>query len=199
MEQGTFSKRLKKACVAHGFTEDEGDNADSRRALMAAAKISKMGMSKLFTGKTAEPTVTVLFAIADRLKVDPRWLGTGLGHMRQSQLPTDALEVAAKLNAIQDANLRQAALAVARTVANDPAGQLAKIIVSSVAEPTPQWSDEVKDIANQLERITDAEKRKFAIAKASLAAFRPAQEAPVAPEEAPPAPPRPRRRHPAKR
>lgn len=169
-EQGTLSDRLKRACEAAGYGSG-GDTAAARKALMQATGMSKMGISKLFAGKSSSLTVLNLFLIADLLKIDARWLGTGFGDIRQSQLPTDALEVAAKLNAIQDPAARRGAIAAARSIAADPVGQMANIM-ASLGDAGTKWSPQVVEIANQLESITDPQKRKIAIAKATTAAFR---------------------------
>lgn len=169
-EASTLSERLRKACELAGFGP-EGDSAASRRAIMDKTGMSKMGVSKLFSGKSAEPTVMNLFLMADLLKVDARWLGTGFGAPRQSALPSDAIEVAAKLSAIQDANARRAAMQAALMLAGNPMGQIANFM-GSIAE-SMRWDPEVRELADKLQSLEDGPLRSRAIAKAMTAAFNP--------------------------
>lgn len=169
-EQSALSERVKKAAELAGYGPG-GDSAASRKAVMAATGMSKMGISKLFNGKSEDITVMNLFLIADLFKVDARWLGTGYGDIRQASLPTDAQDVAAKLSAIQDPATRRAAIAAARLVASDPAMHIANIM-DGVSE-THRWTPSVKRIADGLEAMEDGELKHIAIAWATTAAFNP--------------------------
>lgn len=85
----TFAKRLKDSRLAAGMTQ---------RQLADKCGISDRTVSARETGLAEGILAEHLFAVADAMKVDPRWLATGRGAMTPSiaealgQLPAHQVE-----------------------------------------------------------------------------------------------------------
>lgn len=170
LEQTPVGQRLRTACEVAGFGVG-GDTPASRAALGKALGVSAAAISKLFSGQSATLNAANLFAAADLLNVDPRWLATGQGEMRPAHLPTDVLDLAQVLHKIQEPALRRATLAVVRVIANDPLGQMANSM-TKLAD-AQRWSPNVQRIADGLETMEDGGLKRVAIAWAMTAAFNP--------------------------
>lgn len=72
----TFADRLKEACALRGVPYSQTD-------IGKFLGVSKQTVDRWFNG--SEPRPALVFAIADKLRVNPRWLATGEGSMLQLQ------------------------------------------------------------------------------------------------------------------
>lgn len=68
MDAVTFAKRLKEARLAAGLTQEQ---------LAQACGVTNRAVSAWEKGRASDILAENLFAAADKLKVDPRWLATG--------------------------------------------------------------------------------------------------------------------------
>jgi len=65
----SFAKRLKESRLKAGLTQEE---------LAQAIGVTNRTVSAWETGRAADVLAENLFAAADKMKVDPRWLATGI-------------------------------------------------------------------------------------------------------------------------
>lgn len=157
--------RLKAACKER-FGGD-GDTPAARAFLCRELQISPAAVSKLFLGTSASLSVANVFAVSQLLHVDARWLATGQGEMRPSQLPTDVSDVARLLHGISDPSIRKMAVGLAHDMARNPAEY-----VSGRLEAR-RWSPDVQAIADRLESLEPGQLKDLALAWATTAAFNP--------------------------
>jgi transcriptional regulator with XRE-family HTH domain len=69
MKRMSFAKRLKESRLKAGLTQEE---------LAQAIGVTNRTVSAWETGRAADVLAENLFAAADKMKVDPRWLATGV-------------------------------------------------------------------------------------------------------------------------
>lgn len=86
-ETSTFHARLRAALLFSGLTE-----TNSQTAIGKHLSLNKQTVDRWMRG--GEPKASMLFYIADRMKVDPRWLATGEGSMTpQITLTNDEIDL----------------------------------------------------------------------------------------------------------
>lgn len=97
----TIGERIESAMA------DRGMNA---ARLAVAAHLSRSAISQILNGKTKAPKPENLFAIADALKYEARFLATGKGPARMEESSRDRIDISdltpeskARLRAIVDA------------------------------------------------------------------------------------------------